>query len=132
MIPIRGSKAAKRLRVGETKSMSSNGEILHVYQTGPLTVVGFGGREILDQIDIGTCRDELIALVKTHEAKSLAFDLTGVRLIPSGMLGLIASLRKLDIEVHMCNPSEDVKEVLEVTRLNQLLKVYDVDFSKGE
>jgi anti-sigma B factor antagonist len=110
--------------------MADDDQILEIYQTGTMTVVGFGGHEILDQIDIGTCREELIELVKQHSAQTLAFDLTGVKLVPSGMLGLLASLRQLKIEVHLCNPSEDVREVLEVTCLDQILQVYDVDLKK--
>lgn len=110
--------------------MTNESQVLEIYRTGPMTVVGFGNREILDQIDIGACREELIALVKEHEAKSLVFDLAGVKLIPSGMLGLLASLRRLNVEVHLCNPSDDVREVLQVTKLDQVLQVYDVDLEK--
>ena len=38
--------------------MSDRQETLDVYQTGPLTVVGFGGREILDLVDVTKCCDE--------------------------------------------------------------------------
>ena len=112
--------------------MTDNGQILEIYSTGPMTVLGFGGHEILDQVDIGACRDEIIALVKQHDTKKLAFDLTGVKLVPSGMLGLLASLRQLKVEVHVCNPSDDVREVLEVTKLDQILQVYDVQLEKDE
>ncbi len=112
--------------------MTDSGQILQIYSTGPMTVLGFGGREILDQLDIGACRNEIIALVKEHNTEKLAFDLTGVKLVPSGMLGLLASLRQLNVEVHVCNPSDDVREVLEVTKLDQILQVYDVEIDKGE
>ena len=75
--------------------MSLSHDILQVYETGELTVVGFGGREILDQIDISACREEIVTLVEKHKCKVLAFDLAGVKLIPSGMLGLLASLRRM-------------------------------------
>ena len=55
-----------------------------------------------------------------------AFDLTGVRLVPSGLLGLLASLKKLGIEVHLYNPSNDVREVLEITRLDKLFKIHEL------
>ncbi len=110
--------------------MSNNAEVLEVYRTGPMTVLGFGGREILDQIDIGACREEIISLIKEHKVETLAFDLTGVKLIPSGMLGLLASVRRLNVEVHLCNPSEDVREVLEVTKLIDIMRVYDVELEK--
>lgn len=108
--------------------MPTSQEVLRVYETGPLTVVGFGGREILDQIDLGECKAEIISLLEQHECKVLAFDLTGVRFVPSGMLGLLASLRRMNIEVHLYNPSPDVREVLEVTKLDQIFSLHDIQF----
>jgi anti-anti-sigma factor len=107
--------------------MSHGSNILEVYQTGELTVVGFGGREILDQIDLSQCRSEIVALVEKNKCRTLAFDLTGVKLIPSGMLGLLASLRRMSVEVHLYNPSADIAEVLQVTRLNEVMPVHYID-----
>src|SRR5882724_9813744 len=101
--------------------------IFEVYQTGELTVVGFGGREILDQIDLSACRSEIIGLVEKHNCKTLAFDLSGVKLIPSGMLGLLASLRRMNIAVHLYNPSPDIAEVLQITRLNEVLPIHYIE-----
>lgn len=108
--------------------MPTSQEVLRVYETGPLTVVGFGGREILDQIDLSECKSEIVSLLEQHNCKVLAFDLTGVRFIPSGLLGLLASLRRMDIEVHLYNPSDDVREVLEVTKLDQVFELHEIQF----
>jgi anti-anti-sigma factor len=102
-------------------------EVLRVYETGALTVVGFGAEELPDYIDLAECRDEIIELLTLHECKELAFDLTGVRYVPSGMLGLLASLKRLGIQVHLYNPSSDVREVLAITHLDQLFKIHDLD-----
>ena len=59
----------------------------------------------------------------------MAFDLTRVRLIPSGLLGLLASIRKKGIEVHLYNPSADIREVLEVTKLDQVLQLHDLEIT---
>ena len=101
-------------------------DLLRVYEAGPLTVVGFGGDVSLDQINLVECRDEIVELLKLHNCQDLAFDLTGVRYVPSGMLGLLASLRKLNIQVHLYNPSGDVREVLEVTHLDRLFKIQEL------
>jgi anti-anti-sigma factor len=102
---------------------------LEVYQAGELTVIGFGGREILDQMNVAECRDELVELIRNHHCKVLAFDLTRVALIPSGLLGLLASIRKQGVEVHLYNPSTDIREVLEITKLYQLLQIHELDIS---
>jgi anti-anti-sigma factor len=102
-------------------------DIFQVYQTGELTVVGFGGREILDQLDLTVCRAEILALVDKHKCHTLAFDLSGVKLMPSGMLGLLASLRKMNIQVHLYNPSQDIAEVLQITRLAEVMPIHYID-----
>jgi len=100
---------------------------LEVYEAGELTVVGFGGREVLDRIGLGQCRDELMALIQELDCKTIAFDLTGVRLIPSGMLGLLCTIWKQGVAVHLYNASQDVREVLEITKLDDLFEMYEVD-----
>jgi anti-sigma B factor antagonist len=100
---------------------------LEVYEAGPLTVVGFGGREVLDHVNVAECRDELVALVREHDCTNLAVDLTGVRIIPSGLLGLLASLRKLGVELHLYNACRDIREVLEITKLDQMMQLHEVD-----
>lgn len=100
---------------------------LEVYQAGELTVVGFGGQDVLDHVNVAECRDELVKLIRENDCKTLAFDLTGVKLIPSGLLGLLASLRQLDVDVHLYNPSEDVEEVLEITKLDAVMHVHHIE-----
>lgn len=100
---------------------------LEVYQAGELTVIGFGGKEVLDNMNVAECRDELVELIRDHHCKTLAFDLTRVRLIPSGLLGLLASIRKQGVDVHLYNASDDIREVLEITKLDQVLELHSVE-----
>jgi anti-sigma B factor antagonist len=100
---------------------------LEVYSAGELTVVGFRGRPVLDHLNLANCRDELVGLIREHHSKTLALDLTGVRLIPSGLLGLLASIRRQGVTVQLYNPSADIREVLEITKLNTLLELHDVE-----
>ena len=106
--------------------MPLRNDVLRVYETGHLTVVGFGGAEVLDQVDVTECREQINDLVKLHDCKVLAFDLTDVRYVPSGLLGLMASLTHEGIEVHLYNISQDVREVLEITRLGQLFQIHEL------
>ena len=104
-------------------------ERLQVYEAGPTTVLGFGGQIIVDDISVAESRDEILEVVQSHHAEVVAFDLTGVRLIPSGLLGLMASLRRLDLTIQVYNPSPEVREVLSITSFNQLVEVCEVDTS---
>lgn len=106
--------------------MSDQFATLEIYKSGDVTVIGFSGREVLAQINIAACREQIAALVERDNIKTLAFNLTGVLLIPSGMLGLMASLKELGVVVQIFNPSDDVREVLEITKLNQLFEIHEV------
>jgi anti-anti-sigma factor len=99
---------------------------LQVYQAGPTTVVGFGGRDLLDDVNLAECRERMLSIIDEHKCHVLAFDMTGVKLIPSGLLGLLASIRSHGVEVHIYNPSIDVQEVLEVTNLIRMMPVHRV------
>jgi len=103
--------------------MSSADEQLKVFAVGKRTVLGFGGQEIVSQLNVSVYRDHLVSLIEEHSIEIVAFDLTGIVMVPSGLLGLLASLREHDVSVEVYNPSDDVREVLSVTRLDSLLQV---------
>lgn len=107
--------------------MTIRSERLQVYEAGPTTVVGFGGQVIVDDISVADSRDEILEVVRENNAKVVAFDLTGVRLIPSGLLGLMASLRHMGLEIRVYNPSPEVREVLAVTMFDRLVEIREVD-----
>lgn len=101
--------------------------LLEVYQSGPLTVVGFGGREIVDQFNLAEYRDELLGLMESHGCHALAIDLTGVQILPSGLLGILASLHRNGVKVSLFNACDTIREVLEITHLDQILQLHEVE-----
>jgi anti-anti-sigma factor len=105
--------------------MANEFAILELIQSGETTIVSFGSREVLDQVNIAACREQIAEIVKRNQTKTLAFEMTGVRFIPSGMLGLLAALRDSVDTIQIRNPSNDVREVLEITKLNQIFDVRD-------
>jgi anti-anti-sigma factor len=108
--------------------MTGEHQLLHIYEEGPVSVIGFAGRDVLDDVNVSVCRDEMMALVDRTHCQTLAVDLTGVKLVPSGLLGLLASIRRRGVDVHIYNPSPDVREVLAVTNLDRLMPVHNVAF----
>ena len=100
---------------------------LEVYEAGELTVIGFGGREVLDHLNLAECRNEVAELIHDHGWSTLAFDLTGVRLLPSGLLGMLVSVKRQGVEVHLYNPSEDIREVLEITKLDKMFHLHELE-----
>ncbi len=106
--------------------MANEFATLELVQNGETTIVSFGGCEILDQINLAACREQITEIVKRNQSQTIAFEMTGVRFIPSGMLGLLASLRGMVSKIQILNPSEDVREVLEITKLNKIFEVREV------
>lgn len=107
--------------------MAEENGILKVYRSGKLTVIGFGGDVVLGDVSIAQCRDEFSTLIRDHGCNTLAIDLTGMKLIPSGLLGLLASLRQVGVDVLVFNPCEDIRDVLEITKLDQVIQIHEVD-----
>ena len=103
--------------------------MLKVYSVGPTTVLGFDGQDVPSEFNAAHYRAAMSDLLIANDSKSVAFDLTGVKLVPSGLLGLLVSLKQLDElspTVQIFNPSNDVKEVLQITKLNTLIEVHEL------
>jgi anti-anti-sigma factor len=100
-------------------------EVLRVYETDPVVVIGFVNPAVLDPSQIAECREEINALMALHDGKPLAVDLMDVQYVPSVVLGMLASLTRLGTEVHLYNISAEVRDVLEVTHLGPLFKIHE-------
>ena len=109
-------------------NLPTDNSVLKVYQTGELTVLGFGGQDVPDEVCIAGYRTQLFDLIEQHKCKVIAFDLTGVKLVPSGMLGLLVSIRKRVGTVELYNPSVDVMEVLKLTNFDRMFEIKQVAF----
>lgn len=101
--------------------------VLRVYSVGETTVLGFGGEDVPSEFNAAHYRAAIADLLRVNNCSTVAFDVTGVRLIPSGMLGLLASLRKtenLSLTVQLFNPSADIEEVLQITKLSTMIETH--------
>ena len=101
--------------------------VLKLSQAGTTTVLGFGGSAVPSDFNAAQYRDAVSRLLKEYGCKTVAFDLPGVTLIPSGMLGFWASLHDMDVTVELYNASEDIRDVLAITKLNQWIELRDVN-----
>lgn len=99
---------------------------LKVYEAGKVTVVGFDGVEVPDEVCVAGYREQLEKLIDQHQCETLAFDLTGVKLVPSGMLGLLISLKKKGVQIDLFNASEPLREALEVTHLLPMFNLREI------
>lgn len=104
--------------------------VLRVYSVGPTTVLGFAGQDVPSEFNAAHYRAAISDLLIANNCQTVAFDLTGVLMLPSGMLGLLVSLKKLEgVEptVQVFNAGPDVREVLQLTKLNTMIEVCEVD-----
>jgi anti-sigma B factor antagonist len=104
--------------------------MLKVYSVGPVTVLGFGGQDLPSEFSVAHYRLAICDLLKANNSSIVAFDVTGVRLVPSGMLGLLVSLTRLPdlpLTVQVFNPSDDFREVLAITKLNKFIEIHEVN-----
>ncbi len=104
--------------------------LLKVYSVGSVTVLGFGGKDVPSEFNAAHYRASITDLLKFNKSSIVAFDLTGVRLVPSGMLGLLVSLTRipdLPLKVQLFNPSKDVREVLSITKLDRMIETHEVE-----
>lgn len=103
--------------------MNSQGPGFHVYKRGKLTVVGFDGRTLNDPVQAGQSRDTLLELIQHHDCQVLVVDLMEVSVVSSWVLGILAAIKHRGVDVQLYHPSSDIRNVLEVTHLNEMLPV---------
>jgi anti-anti-sigma factor len=96
---------------------------LRVIQSGLRTVVGFGGADLPPEHALGRYLAALNELIDQNGCLQLVFDLAGVSAIPSGFLGLLASILKRKVDVSVKNASREVRAVLALTNFDRLVKV---------
>jgi anti-sigma B factor antagonist len=98
--------------------------LLKITRDGSSITIGFNRIDVPDEVCIAGYRQQIFDLLERNpECKLLTFDVTGIHLLPSGMLGLLASLKKRVSHIEVLNPARDVREALRVTRLNTLFTI---------
>lgn len=103
--------------------MSIEQDVFQVHEVGTLTVVGFGNVETLNEFNVNKGRERLASLIAEHRCEVVAFDLRGIQSISSVVLGFFASLRRYGVEVRLYDPSPKVREILELTKFDQIMRV---------
>jgi anti-sigma B factor antagonist len=96
---------------------------LQVLESGPVVVVGFGNHDLPPEHALGRYLGELGELIDSTGCRELAFEMQGINIIPSGFLGVIASIAKRGVAVSVRHPSADVREVLDLTHFDRIIKI---------
>ena len=98
---------------------------LLVYDVGESTLIGFKDVEVVDDHHLESFREGLVQLIREHHCKTLILDLTGVKVVSSGTLGFLFSLSRDGVAIRIYNPSEGIREVLEITKLDRVIQEID-------
>ena len=110
----------------ETKTAPPMTELasrLQVLQTEPVLVIGFGGQDLPPEHALGRYLGEIGTLLDRTGCREMAFEMEGVVMVPSGFLGVLASIVKRGVVVSVRHPSADVRDVLELTHFDQIVKL---------
>jgi anti-anti-sigma factor len=98
-------------------------DVFQVRETGRLTVVRVNPDGVTDFERFEQCRDLLVPILTNAGCIVVRFDIEGIPFLASGVLGLLVSIRNAGVEIQFQNASEHVRDVLKVTRLDQLVEV---------
>jgi anti-sigma B factor antagonist len=116
-------RAATKSPVPPTSPVPTLPSRLQVIATEPVLVIGFGGSDLPPEHTLGRYLGEIGELLDRTGCHDLAFEMEGVVMVPSGFLGVIASITKRGVAVSVRHPSADVRDVLELTHFDQIIKI---------
>lgn len=108
---------------GVLVSGAADPNLLSLVRDGDRAIVSFNSTDVPDEVCVAVYRTQLLKFVQESDCNVLAFDLTGIKILPSGMLGLLVTLKKRGLEIELLNPVVDIVEVLRITKLNSLFTV---------
>jgi anti-sigma B factor antagonist len=101
---------------------------LEVERRGDVVVARFPGEVILSGSDAEAAAERLTALLAEAGLQRLAVDFGNVRSLSSLMLGKLVGLNRaavlVGVRLALFNLRPDVRELLELTRLNLLVGLY--------
>ena len=96
---------------------------MQIYEEGKVAVVGFGGGQMRLRIDFSQYRSLLTELTQRDECRVLVLDLAGVKYVPSNLLSVLISIRKLVDRIEIHNPTDSAKETLVKIQMGDLFEI---------
>jgi hypothetical protein len=103
--------------------VSNEAGLLSLAQTGNRVLVGFNYKDMPDETRVAGYRAQLLDFVQRTSCKSLTFDMQGIKIIPSRMLGFFVSLKNEGHDIELVDMEQGVQDVLRVTKLAQMFTI---------
>lgn len=91
---------------------------------GRHVTIGFNGQAIGEEANfLADDREDLLNLIESAECDCVIFDVTGVKIVPAGLLGLLSSAHEQGCDVELLNPSQEMQEILRAAKLDTWLLI---------
>lgn len=105
--------------------------MLDVTEVNPEIFVMKLNRSEVHTLDVPELKDEMLKIINEKGIKQLVLDLTDVRTITSSGIGIFLNINQvLKSGFRIANPSQEVRNVLELTKLDSVVKVFEsTDFA---
>ncbi len=112
--------------------MADIGPNISVNTTDQATIVTFSDRRILEDGNIRSLQESIMAVIEQSAKICLVLDFCNVEFLSSAVLGLLIRISKKIHEregkLSLCNISPKIYEVFKITQLTKVFDIYaDVD-----
>jgi len=111
---------------GETAvpgAVSNDANHLSLLHSGDRILVGFNYKDMPDEIRVARYRAQLLDFVKRTNCKSLKFDMKGIKIVPSRMLGFFVSLKSEGHDIELVDLEQAVQDIIRITKLAPMFTI---------
>jgi anti-sigma B factor antagonist len=92
------------------------------------TIVTFLNEKILEEKDINSLRESIMAVIEQSDQINMILDFSNVKFLSSAVLGLLLRISKKiyerDSHLRLCNINPKIYEIFKITRLNKIFEIY--------
>jgi len=120
--PPQGELPAQTFSATVSASNSSD-DLLSLAHDGSRVQVGFNSNTMPDETRVARYRKQLHDYLQKTNCKALTFDLAGLMILPSRMLGLLISLKTDGNDVELVNMSKNVQDIFRVTKISPMFTI---------
>lgn len=97
--------------------------LFQIEESSQSLVVSLGRRRDLTDAQFARCREEIGHLIGSESIDTIVFDLAGILVLPSSILGLIAAVSQGNAKVRVINASHCAQEDFQLTGLDRMIEL---------
>jgi anti-anti-sigma regulatory factor len=96
-------------------------DLFQLEESSQSLIVSLGRRKDLSDAQFCRCREQIARLIEAESLATVVFDLTGILVLPSSVLGLIAAVSQCEAKVRVINASHSAQEDFQLTGLDRMI-----------